>query len=354
MGQPGSPAVQQIRFCEAPDGVRIAYAVSGTGPPMLVSTCWLSHLQHDWESPVWKHFLEDIGRFVTIVRYDERGYGLSDWDVTDHCLEARIGDLEAVADDAGFERFALMGMAQGGPPAISYAARHPQRVTRLLFYGSYAGAAAGSVESQEDLQAFAHLIKVGWGRPQHTFRRVFTTMMIPGASEEQMLWLDELQRVAASAETASSALTQRSSANCLDLLPGLDVPTLVLHSVRDQMNDFEHAQLLAKGIPGARLVPLDSDNHIILGDEPAWPVLVDEVRRFLAADGTPPPAAAALSARENEVMTLVADGRTNDEIAAELHLSVRTVERHLQNVYGKLGVHGASARTAAVVRFART
>ncbi len=167
---------------------------------MLVSTCWLSHLQHDWESPVWRTSCDDIGRFVTIIRYDERGYGLSDWDVTDHSLEARIGDLEAVADHAGLDRFALMGMAQGGPPAISYAARHPERVTRLLFYGSYAGAAAGSIESQEELEAFAQLIKVGWGRPQHTFRRVFTSMMIPGATEEQMLWLDELQRVAASAD----------------------------------------------------------------------------------------------------------------------------------------------------------
>ena len=238
-------AAQQVRFCEAPDGVRIAYAVSGTGPPMLVSTCWLSHLQHDWESPVWAHFLRDIGRFATIIRYDERGYGLSDWDVTDHSLEARIGDLEAVADHAGYDRFALMGMAQGGPPAISYAVRHPERVTRLLFYGSYAGAGAGSIESREELEAFAQLIKVGWGRPQHTFRRVFTSMMIPGATEEQMRWLDELQRVAASAETASSALRQRSAANCLDLLPGLDVPTLVLHSLRDQMNNFEYGRMLA-------------------------------------------------------------------------------------------------------------
>jgi pimeloyl-ACP methyl ester carboxylesterase/DNA-binding CsgD family transcriptional regulator len=350
-----SGPAQQIRFCEAPDGVRIAYAVSGTGPPMLVSTCWLSHLQHDWDSPVWRHFLDEIGQFVTIVRYDERGYGLSDWDVTDHGLEARVGDLEAVADHAGLDRFALMGMAQGGPPSITYATRHPERVTRLLFYGSYPGAITGfSLGRAEQVEAFAQLIKVGWGRPQHTFRRVFTSMMIPGATEEQMLWLDELQRVAASAATASDALRQRSVADCVDLLPGLDVPTLVLHSLRDQMNDFESGRLLATRIPGARLVPLDSDNHILLEGEPAWQVFVDEVRRFMAPDGVPAPATDVLSAREREVVALVAEGRSNDEIAAELVLSVRTVERHLQNAYTKLGVRGPSARAAAAAALART
>src|SRR4051812_32417372 len=174
---------QQVRFCRAPDGTRIAYAVHGSGAPLLISTCWLSHLQFDWESPVWRHFLVELGRFATVIRFDERGHGLSDWDVADHHLEARIGDLEAVADAAGFERFALMAMAQGGPVAISYAARHPERLPRLLFYGSYSCATRGLSQDELDLEdAFGQLIKAGWARPESTFRRVFTSLMIPGAS----------------------------------------------------------------------------------------------------------------------------------------------------------------------------
>jgi pimeloyl-ACP methyl ester carboxylesterase/DNA-binding CsgD family transcriptional regulator len=345
---------QQVRFCRAPDGVRIAYAVHGEGPPMLVSTCWLSHLQFDWESPVWRHFLVDLGRFATVIRFDERGHGLSDWDVTDHGLEARIGDLEAVADAAGFERFALMAMAQGGPVAISYAARHPDRVTRLLFYGSYSRATYGLSQDELDLEdAFGQLIRVGWARPDSTFRRVFTSLMIPGASERQMQWLDDLQRVATSASTAYASRLQRMTADADDLLGELSVPALVMHSTGDRMNGFAHARRLASGIPGAELVPLDSENHILLEDEPAWPVFVDAVRRFLAGDGHAAPSERVedvLSPRELEVLRLVAAGRDNVDVAAALHLSIRTVERHLQNAYAKLGVSGRSARVAAAAR----
>src|SRR3954451_11175959 len=347
---------QQVRFCRAPDGTRIAYAVHGSGAPLLISTCWLSHLQFDWESPVWRHFLVDLGRFATVIRFDERGHGLSDWDVTDHGLEARIGDLEAVADAAGVDRFALMAMAQGGPVAISYAARHPERVTRLVFYGSYSAADRDrTAEERETEDAFGTLIKVGWARPDSTFRRVFTSLMIPGASEEQMRWLDDLQRVSVSTSTAVLARRQRGQADADHLLAQLDVPTLILHSIGDRMNEFKYGRRLASTIAGARLVPLESDNHIVLEDEPAWPVFVDEVRRFLEPDqGVAPAARAAvedlLSERELEVLRLAATGLGNDEIAAELVLSVRTVERHLQNVYDKLGVRGRSARTAAAAR----
>lgn len=364
--RPGAPApAQEVRFCRAPDGVRIAYAVHGSGPPLVISTCWLSHLQYDWESPVWRHFLEDVGRFCTVVQFDERGHGLSDWDVTDHSLEARIGDLEAVVEDAGLAdgRFALMAMAQGGPVAIRYAAAHPDRVTRLVFYGSYADPRYGMTPEDAELQdTFEQMTKVGWARPDSTFRRVFTSLMIPGATEEQMRWLDELQRVSVSATTAHLARRQRMQQGAEEYLPALDVPTLVLHSTGDQMNEFAFGRHLASAIRGARLVALDSDNHILLADEPAWAVFVDEVEAFLAPDrasARPAPAVASsptelLSPRELEVLGLAARGHDNEDIARELVLSVRTVERHLQNVYAKLDVQGASARTAAVARLLTT
>ncbi len=323
----------------------------------MIATCWLSHLQYDWQSPVWRHFLADLGKLATVVRYDERGYGLSDWNVGDFGLQARITDLEAVVDHAGLDRFALMGMAQGGPPAITYAVRHPERVTRLIFYGSYA--AAFRDPTPEDLElneAFEQMIKVGWARPDSVFRRVFTSMMIPGATEEQMRWLDELQRVSVSAENAFAARRQRNNDNVIELLPRVDKPTLVLHSRHDRMNDFEEGRFLASMIAGARLVVLESSNHIVLGDEPAWPVFVDEVTSFLQPDRQPATrasgvdVAALLSPRELAVLGLAAEGQDNESIARSLTLSVRTVERHLHNTYTKLGIQGKSARTAAVAR----
>jgi pimeloyl-ACP methyl ester carboxylesterase len=348
-----APPPQELRFCRSADDVRIAYARHGSGPPLVIATCWLSHLQYDWQSPVWRHFLADLGKVATVVRYDERGHGLSDWDVDDFGLEARVADIEAVVDHAGLDRFALMAMSQGGPPSIAYAARHPERVSRLIFYGSYATAFRDPTPEDIELNAtFEQLIKVGWARPDSAFRRVFTSMLIPGAAEEQMRWLDELQRVSTSAKNALEARRQRGRANVIDLLPRLDVPTLVLHSRHDQMNDFEDSRFLASTIAGARLVVLESSNHIVLGDEPAWQVFMDEVASFLRPDGRPAgiDVASVLSPRELAVLRLAAEGQDNASIARSLTLSVRTVERHLHNTYAKLDVRGKAARAAAVAR----
>jgi pimeloyl-ACP methyl ester carboxylesterase/DNA-binding CsgD family transcriptional regulator len=350
--------VQDIRFARSADGVGIAYAVHGSGPPLLIDSCWLSNLQFDWESPVWRHFLVELGKIATVVRYDERGHGLSDRGVTDHSLEARVADLEAVVADAGLDPFAMMAMAQGGPVAIEYAARHPERLTRLIFYGSYSGAHAGtSAEEQEMLRAFEAMIRVGWARPTSEFRRVFSSMMIPGGTEEQMRWLDDLQQRACDTETAVISRSQRQRADSTWRLAELDFPTLVMQSRNDQMNPFHHSVDLAKGIRGARLVGLDSNNHIILADEPAWPVFLHEVTAFLEPDRSSTASsplsgevAGLVSPRELDILRLAAAGHDNDAIAGELFLSVRTVERHLQNAYAKLGLSGRTARTAAVAR----
>lgn len=348
---------QDLRFCRSADGTSIAYAVHGSGPPLVIDACWLSHLQFDWQSPVWRHYLVELGKVATVIRFDERGHGLSDRDVTEFGLEARIADLEAVVDAAGLERFALLAMAQGGPVSIEYAARHPERLTRLMFYNSYSGALQNATPEDLELDnAFEALIRVGWERPTPEFRRVFTYQMIPDATEEQMRWLDELQRMSVTGQTAYLARRQRKLADATHLLPELQLPTLVLHCRGDQMNPFAEARTLAAGIPGARLVALESRNHIVLADEPAWPEFIREVTEFMAPDRTSPPVPATadvaelLSDRELEVLRLAAAGHDNAGIAEALTLSVRTVERHLHNIYGKLDLRGSSARTAAVAR----
>jgi pimeloyl-ACP methyl ester carboxylesterase/DNA-binding CsgD family transcriptional regulator len=368
VAQSSRPPTQSVGFCRSDDGTRIAYARYGEGPPLVVSTCWLSHLEYDLQSPVWKHFVHGLSEVSASVRYDERGFGLSDWDVTDFSFEARIADLEAVVEAAGLDRFALLGMSQGGPVAVAYAHRHPQRVTRLALLGSYVSMVGdGSDETRELEETFTKMIQVGWARPEGRFRRVFTDALMPGATPEQMTWVDELMRRSTTAENAVEFRRARMDVDVSALLPLLDVPTLVMHSRGDQMNPLEGGRRLAAEIPGAQLVTLETDNHVLLDGEPATEVCFTELAAFLAPDaealaaavprqgagqrtvGDPPATVSLdrLTGREREVLDLVAAGRENREIAEQLTLSVRTVERHLQTIYRKLDLTGSAQRTAA-------
>lgn len=349
---------QEIRFCRGAGGVRIAYAVHGSGPPLVVVSCWLSHLQHDWQSPVWQHFLDDLGGISTLVRYDERGFGMSDWTVEDFSLDARVGDLEGVIAALGLERVALLGMSGGSDVAMAYAARHPERVTRLILYGTVSGEPEEMDPDQRAVEdTFRSMIRVGWAKEDPLFRRVFTRIFIPNATEEQMHWFDALQRMSTSPENAVASRIARQAVDITDEISRITAPTLVLQAVGDRATPFANAPRVAAGIPGARLVPLDSRNHILLAGEPAWTVLLHEIGAFLEADraepGNPRIAVERLSQREIEVLRSAAEGMTNHQIAETLGLSVRTVERHLSNAYGKLGVAGKSARAAAVADLLR-
>jgi pimeloyl-ACP methyl ester carboxylesterase/DNA-binding CsgD family transcriptional regulator len=351
-------AAQEIRFCRSRDGTRLAHAMHGSGPPLVVASCWLSHLQYDWQSPVWRHFLEDLGAVATVIRYDERGFGMSDWDVDDFSIEARRSDLEAVLDAAGLERFALLGMSGGSAVAMAFAAAYPDRVSRLILYGTVCGEPVGfSAEQLAEEETYRSMIRVGWAKDDPVFRRVFTTRFIPGANEEQMRWFDDLQRMSTSPENAVASRIARHAVDIVADLPRISAPTLILQATGDRSMSFDNAITVSSLIPGARLVAMDSENHILLADEPSWAVFMAEVRAFLEPDRLRPasddPPTESLSPRELDVLRLCAEGRTNDQIASSLTLSQRTVERHLSNIYLKLGVTGSAARAAAVARFLR-
>ena len=275
---------QQIRFCTALDHVRIAYATVGEGPPLVKAANWLSHLEFDWDSPVWRHWLTSLSERRTLVRYDERGCGLSDWNVEEFSLEAWVRDLETVVDAMGLKRFPLMGLSQGGPVAVTYAVRHPERVSHLILYGSYARGwwkRDISPEQREETETLLTLTRLGWGRSNPMFRQVFTTSFIPQATIEQMQWFNDLQRISTSPENATRFLRAFYELDVSQIAKHVTTPTLVLHARKDDRIPFAAGRELAALIPGARFQPLESQNHILLEDEPAWQRFLRAVNTFL-------------------------------------------------------------------------
>jgi pimeloyl-ACP methyl ester carboxylesterase/DNA-binding winged helix-turn-helix (wHTH) protein len=274
---------QTIRFCTSADGIRLAYSTVGNGPPLVKAANWLNHLEYEWESPVWRHWISELSRRHLFVRYDERGCGLSDWNVADFSFDAWVRDQETVVDALGLERFALLGISQGGAVAAAYAARHPQRVSHLILVGSYARGweHRDNAREIEARNAIIKLTRLGWGRNSPGFRQIFATRFIPDAGAEEMEWFNDLQRISASPENAARFMEEFSRIDVRSLLPRINVPTIVFHCQEDGAVPFDEGRLLAASIPGAKFVPLPSRNHLLLEHEPAWTIFLRELGGFL-------------------------------------------------------------------------
>jgi pimeloyl-ACP methyl ester carboxylesterase/DNA-binding CsgD family transcriptional regulator len=347
---------QQIRFCKANDGARIALATLGRGPPLLRTAHWLGHVEFDARSPVWAHWLRELSREHTYIRYDQRGCGLSDWSPPSTSFEAWVSDLEAVVDCLGLQRFALLGMSQGGAIAVAYAARHPEKVSHLVLYGAYArGMLRREITPQQRHEAavLLDLIRIGWGRDNPAFRQVFTTLFIPGGTSEQHQWFNDLERMSASPENAAAIVEILYQLDVTSLAEVVRVPTLVFHGRDDARVPFNEGRTLASIIPGARFIPLESRNHVLLENEPAWPEFLTELRAFLRASETHSSAplheldVAGLTPSEREVLVFIARGLDNRAIAAGLGKSEKTVRNQVSAIFGKLGVR---TRAEAIVR----
>lgn len=283
---PQSASHQEIRYCRTRSGIQIAYAACGEGSTIVKTATWLSHLEYEWDSPIWRHWIEALSAGNRLIRYDERGNGLSDWRVDDMSFEAMLADLEDVADAAGADRFALLGISQGCAISVAYAVRHPERVSHLVLYGGFVQGwrAAGNADQIARWTAMTTLIRQGWGRNNPAFRQVFTSLFVPGASQEQMDWFNELQRKSVSPDNAAKLNEAIGDFDVSDLLPHVRIPTLVLHSRNDAVCPYKGGRRFATEIPGARFVMLESDNHILLAHEPAFHKFVEEMRRFIAGD----------------------------------------------------------------------
>lgn len=341
---------QQIHLTSARDGVRLAWARCGSGPPLVKASNWLTHLKHDWDSPAWRHWMEFLGVNFSLVRFDERGCGMSERAVVDISQRHWLADLECVVEAARIRSpMVLLGISQGAVTAVRYAVAHPERVSRLILYGGYArGWKQRGDEQKDHYSAVMQMIRLGWGKDNPVFRQAFTGRFIPEGSHEQLDWFNELCRRTAEPDMAVRLLEARGDVDISGILGRVRVPTLVLHGRRDEVIPFSEGQYLASNIPDAGFVELDSCNHILLRDEPAWAEFQRAVTEFTGVGEADSPRAALseLTPRERQILGHLGRGLCNADIADSLHISEKTVRNHLFHLYRKLGVH---SRTQALV-----
>ena len=277
--------LQRVQFATAPDGVQIAWASIGEGPPVLKAPNWLNHLDYEWRSPVWGPALAELARHWRLVRFDQRGNGLSDWDVKEISEAAMISDMATVADTAGLERFALLGISQGCAFSIRYAIEHPERVTSLVLLGGYLrGRLRRPDPDQKKLyEGLTMMIRDGWGSPNPVFRSFFTSSFIPDAPPEIAASFDELQRIATSPENALRLWEMNAQVEVTELAKQVRVPTLVLHCTGDRVAPLQEGRYIARLIQGASFIELPGNNHVLLAGTPAFDRFIEEATDFIAA-----------------------------------------------------------------------
>jgi pimeloyl-ACP methyl ester carboxylesterase/DNA-binding CsgD family transcriptional regulator len=346
-----SQPAQQIRFCTSRDGTRIAYATCGAGPPLAWAAGWVHHLKLDWDSPVWRPWISLLARRHTLVRYDMRGTGLSDREGIEFSFEKFFEDFEAVTEAAGLERLVIYGAALGAAIGMTYAVRHPERVSHLVLYSSYLrNRLAGSPTPQQVEEARARLkvIELGWPNDTPAYGQFHASLHMPDASAEQARSYNDLFRLTTSLANTVSMLQAVYRIDVREIVPRVRCPTLLLHSRGNSIIPFEQGRSVAGLIPGARFVPLESRNNILLDTEPAWQQLVEALDEFLPASaGTGDPLLDELTAREREVLELVAQGLDNGTIGTRLHISERTARNHVSAILAKLGMN---TRAQVIVR----
>ncbi len=341
---------QDIRFTRSADGTRLAYAVHGRGFPLVRAAHWLTNIDRDWRTPVWRPWFDALGARYRFHRYDSRGCGLSDRDATDASLDVLVEDLEAVVDAAKLDRFALLGISQGGAVSMTYAVRHPERVSHLVLLGAFARGPlrrAASPDEVESIRAQVKLIEVGWGQDSPAFLQLFTNQIFPNARPEQVASFNDLQRMSCTPRHAARLVASFNEIDASPYLARVTCPTLVLHTRGDICAPFDEGLFIASSIRGARLVPLETRSHVPTPGEPSFDRVIEEIEAFVGATDEGRPAFPDLTPRERQVLEHIARGLDNAQIAAHLDLSGKTVRNHITNIFQKIGV---DSRAQAIVQ----